>query len=139
MSLTLVARKSIRASPERLFELWTTPEHLHRWWGPKDVTCVGAEVDLRVGGRYRLGNRFPDGKVVWISGEFEEIRRPSQLCYSWRVEGTDGAPERVTVRFEPEDGATLVIVTHERIADEALRRGHAAGWEGCLDGLERYA
>jgi uncharacterized protein YndB with AHSA1/START domain len=66
--ITLVVRRTIRATPERLFEAWTEPAQLRRWWGPQDVECLDAQVDLRVGGQYRIANRFPDGRIVWIAG-----------------------------------------------------------------------
>jgi uncharacterized protein YndB with AHSA1/START domain len=136
-TIALVVRRVIRATPERLFEAWTEPTQLRSWWGPEGVTCEGAEVDLRVGGRYRIDNAFPDGRVVVLVGEFEIIERPKRLTYTWRVDGSPGASERVTVRFEPRNGATEVIVTHERIPDETVRDQHRRGWEGCLEGLVR--
>jgi uncharacterized protein YndB with AHSA1/START domain len=135
--LSLIVRRTIRASPERVFAAWTEPEQLQRWWGPTGVVCTGAEVDLRVGGRYRIGNRLPDGSQVWISGEFEQITPPHCLVYTWRTEDDAGA-ERITVRFEAREGATEVIVVHERIASARLRDGHEAGWQGCLEGLDRH-
>ena len=137
-TIALVLRRVIRATPERLFEAWTEPSQLQSWWGPDGVTCEGAEVDLRVGGRYRIDNLFPDGRVVVLMGEFEVIERPNRLTYTWRVDGSSGDSERVTVRFEPRDGATEVIVTHERIPDETVREQHRRGWEGCLEGLVRF-
>ena len=137
-TIALVLRRVIRATPERLFEAWTEPSQLRCWWGPEGVTCEGAEVDLRVGGRYRIDNLFPDGRVVVLMGEFEVIERPNRLTYTWRVDGSSGDSERVTVRFEPRDGATEVIVTHERIPDETVREQHRRGWEGCLEGLVRF-
>jgi uncharacterized protein YndB with AHSA1/START domain len=136
--VTLVVRKTIHATPERRFKAWTDPAQLLEWWGPEGVTCIDPEVDLRVGGRYRIGNRLPDGKILWIAGEFEVVDPPRQLTYTWRLEGTTGAFERVTVRFEPRGSSTEVVVTHERIANEAHRDQHAYGWRGCLDGLEEY-
>ena len=137
-TIALVVRRLIQATPERLFEAWTKPTQLRVWWGPEGVKCEGAEVDLRVGGRYRIDNAFPDGRVVVLVGEFEVIERPNRLIYTWRVEGSPGASERVTVRFEAKDAATEVIVTHERIPDEPLRDQHRRGWQGCLDGLARF-
>ena len=134
----LVVRRTIRAAPERLFAAWTEPAQLLRWWGPAGVACVDPEVDLRPGGRYRIGNRFPDGNVVWIAGEFEVVAAPHLLVYSWQLEGTGEAPERVSVRFEARDGGTEVIVTHEKIAGRARRDQHERGWEGCLDGLAAF-
>jgi uncharacterized protein YndB with AHSA1/START domain len=137
--VTLIVRKTIRATAERLFAAWTTAEELKRWWGPQGVTCIEAEVDLRKGGRYRIGNQFPDGKILWISGEFEVIEAPRKLVYTWRIEPNTASSERVTVQFEAQGENTEVIVTHERIASEELRERHQQGWVGCLEGLARLA
>lgn len=137
-AITLVVRRTIRAGAARLFECWTDPVHLAAWWGPASVTCTHAETDLRVGGRYRLANRFPDGGTLWIVGEFQEIAPPHRLVYTWRVEPGPDVTERVTVRFEPRRDATEVIITHERIADADTRERHEQGWLGCLDGLTAY-
>jgi glutathione S-transferase len=137
--ISLVVRRTINASVARVFEAWTEPEQLRRWWGPRPVTCSAAEIDLRVGGRYRIGNQLPDGSVVWISGTFEIVDPPRRLVYSWQVE-RPGSPSpersRVTVRFEPRDGSTDVIVVHERIDTEETRIDHEKGWNGCLENLE---
>jgi uncharacterized protein YndB with AHSA1/START domain len=137
-SINLVVRRTIRASAQRLFDAWTRPEQLLKWWGPAHVECAGAEVDLRVGGQYRIGNRLPDGQVLWIAGEFEEVAPPRRLVYTWRLGPRAGDPERVTVRFEPREGGTEVIVVHERLLDQSVRDQHERGWIGCLDGLEAY-
>ncbi len=134
-TLSLVVRRTIAASRERLFEAWTTPAQLRSWWGPRGVRCTEAEVDARAGGRYRLANALPGGEVVVIEGEFLEVEPPSKLVYTWRIDPR-AAPERVTVRFEGRGAATEVIVVHERIADEAAARSHEEGWIGCLERLE---
>jgi uncharacterized protein YndB with AHSA1/START domain len=134
----LVVRRRIRASPEQLFEAWTDPVQLVKWWGPQGVECAEASVDLRPGGQYAIANRFPDGSILWIRGEFELIERPHRLVFSWRV-GANADLERVTVEFAVTADATEVIVTHERVGNEQVRERHAQGWAGCLDGLTRYA
>lgn len=138
-TLTLLVRRTIKATPARLFEAWTTPDQFVQWWGPEGVTCPGVEMDVRVGGAYRIGNRMPDGNEAWIGGTFESITPPDELVFSWKMEHADTPPERVTVRFEARDaGTTEVIVFHERLANEAAREQHKAGWIGCLDGLVAY-
>jgi uncharacterized protein YndB with AHSA1/START domain len=138
VTAALIVRRSIRASPERLFEVWTQPKHLKSWWGPASVECIDAEVDLRVGGHYRIANQFPDGKILWISGEFETVERPHRLVYTWRVGDAEAAAERVTVTFEARGEETEVIVAHERIPTQTMRDMHEQGWVGCLDGLVEY-
>ena len=138
--LSLISRRTIAAPPETLFAAWTEPRHLVRWWGPKDVECTAAEVDLQVGGRYRLANRFPDGTVIWIAGSFELIEPPRRLVYTWAHEpfADETLHTRVTVRFDPKPEGTEIIIIHQRFTDEAVRDAHSAGWTGCLDGLCRH-
>jgi len=56
-SLILVVRRLIPASPDAVFAAWTEPAHLLKWWGPRGVSLAAAEIDLRVGGRYRLASK----------------------------------------------------------------------------------
>lgn len=134
--IVVVVRRVIEADADFLFEAWTTPVHLVAWWGPKGVRCSEAEVDLRVGGAYRIVNELPDRKTVIIAGEFVSIDRPRRLVYTWRI---GGEASQVTVDFEPRGEATEVVVTHARIPDEATRESHEGGWNGCLDGLVQFA
>lgn len=135
--IDLTIRRVITARPERLFEAWTRPELLQQWWGPAGVRCTSAEVDLRPGGAYRIGNTLPDGRVIWISGEFEVVESPHRLSYSWRT--GDEPASRVTVSFGAlGEGSTEVVIHHERIHSAPVRDEHEHGWVGCLDGLERW-
>ena len=132
---SLESRRFVAASPERVFAAWTDPVELERWWGPANVRCISAEIDLRIGGRYRIGNELPDKRVVWIEGVFERIDRPSLLVFTWSTAPESSARELVTVRMTAQGQGTAVVVTHERIASEALRDQHGQGWAGCLEGL----
>jgi uncharacterized protein YndB with AHSA1/START domain len=128
----------MQAPVERVFEAWTRPEQILRWWAPRPVTCTEVELDLRVGGSYRIGNLLPDGQVLFIFGVFEAVEPPNRLVYSWHLELVDGQvteSSRVSVRFEARGGGTEVIVVHERIDSEATRADHERGWHGCLDNL----
>jgi uncharacterized protein YndB with AHSA1/START domain len=136
--VTLIVRKTIRATAEKLFDAWTQPSQLTKWWGPESVTCIGADVDLRVGGRYRIGNRFPDGKVLWITGVFKLVDRAHKLVYTWAIEPDVSSSEVVTVSFKPRGQVTEVVVTHRRIPNNAARDMHRLGWRGCLGGLAAY-
>jgi glutathione S-transferase len=128
----LTLRKIIKA--ERVFEAWTTPALLRKWWGPENVTCSHAEVDLRAGGAYRLANLHADGRITWITGVFELVRPPEELVYSWNIgmAGADGS--RVRVEFLDHPQGTELVLRHERLADD-VRGMHLQGWEGCLKKL----
>ncbi|MGH8130383.1 MAG: SRPBCC family protein [Steroidobacteraceae bacterium] len=131
-------RRFIPASPERVFAAWTNPIELEKWWGPANVRCISAEIDLRVGGRYRIGNELPDKTVIWIEGVFQQIQKPNLLVYTWRAGEQSTTTEIVTVRMRSQDLGTEVIVQHECIETPALRDQHRLGWMGCLDGLAGY-
>jgi uncharacterized protein YndB with AHSA1/START domain len=135
--ITLVVRRTIRAPAERIFDAWTRPEHLRAWWGPRPVTCSAAEVDLRVGGHYRIDNALPDGTTLSIHGSFRAIDRPRKLVYTWRM-GAEALESLVTVRFEPDGDATDVTIVHEQVATDETRDSHEKGWNGCLDGLAAF-
>jgi glutathione S-transferase len=136
--ITLVVRRTIRATAKELFAAWTEPDQLRKWWGPRPVVCADAEVDLRVGGTYRIANRLPDGTLLWIFGEFEVIDPPSRLVYTWRIGPRSHMPERVSVQFDQYGDVTEVTVTHQRIPDAGTSAQHEQGWIGCLDGLAAY-
>jgi uncharacterized protein YndB with AHSA1/START domain len=135
--LTLAAinlTRIIKAPRERVFRAWTDPEQLVKWWGPGHVTCPKAEVDLRPGGAYRIANLHDDGKIIWISGQFETVDPPNGLQYTWAMSAGD--PTLVTVTFNEHPEGTELVLTHERFVSEKARDLHQRGWVGCLEGLE---
>jgi uncharacterized protein YndB with AHSA1/START domain len=135
---SLEIRRVIPGSPERVFGAWTDPDEMKIWWGPADVRCLSAEVELREGGQYRIANELPDGSVLWISGEYKVVDRPHLLIYTWIVEGANPSTEQVSVRFVPHDLGTEVVITHDLISSSTIRDQHQQGWLGCMDGLVKY-
>jgi len=133
--LSLATRRFVPASPERVFAAWTDPKEVEKWWGPANVRCISAEIDLRVGGQYRIANELPDKAVIWIEGVYERIERPNLLVFTWRVGAESSPTEIVTIRMTAQDRGTEVVVMHERIESPAMGNQHLQGWEGCLDGL----
>jgi len=133
--------RSFAAPREEVFRAWTEPEVLRRWWAAApDWESTRAEVDVRVGGRYRLSMRDPQsGDEHTVGGEYVEIDPPARLVYTWTWEGGDadspGAGSTVTVEFLEDGERTTVVLTHDGIADERSRDQHAQGWTGCLDNL----
>ncbi len=134
---SLRIERSFDASPEELFDAWTSPEVLKRWWAvhPEGTTPV-AEVDLRVGGRYRLAMVSPDGERHTVGGEYREVERPSRLVYSWQWELDSGETSHlstVTVEFHDRGERTDVVLEHTGLPDADSRDRHARGWAACLD------
>ena len=134
---SLSMTRTFTAPRERVFQAWTDPEELKKWWGPGGYSTPTAEVDLKVGGSYRFGMKPPEGEVFFLSGEYREIRSPEKLVYTWRWEGSEDHPEEtlVTVEFRDRGEITEVVVTHEKFRDEEQCHQHEVGWAGCLDRL----
>jgi uncharacterized protein YndB with AHSA1/START domain len=137
---TLRLERTFDAPAQDVFDAWTNPEVLKRWWGvsPSGRTPV-AEVDLRVGGAYRLSMEDPDaGTVHTVRGEYREVRRPERLVYSWcweEGEGRTGHVSTVTVEFLGEGERTTVVLEHSELGSPESRDQHRHGWEACLEML----
>lgn len=135
--------RTFAASPEEVFDAWTNPVVLERWWAARPTwTSPGCEVDLRVGGRYTLRMRDDEsGEVYVVAGEYREVDRPRRLVYTWCWEGTDGLRPGevsiVSVEFRADGAGTTVVLEHSELASEESRARHAAGWEGSLENLAR--
>jgi uncharacterized protein YndB with AHSA1/START domain len=130
-NLSLNLSRVFDAPRERVFRAWTEPALLEKWWGPPGFSCPLAQVDLRTGGRYRLGMQPPDGDVFYLGGVFREIRPPERLVYTWQWEGDPGET-LVTVEFRDLGARTEVVLTHERFPDAEAVERHTDGWNGCL-------
>ena len=139
-SITLRLRRRFQAPRETVFTAWTKPEALKQWWCPQGWTPAEIEVDLRVGGAYRIGMRRTNGgPPVYACGKFLEVQPPSKLVYTWQWDGAfEYLPEmRVTVQFLDVSGATELILTHENFPDLQVRQQHRHGWIVACDRLER--
>jgi uncharacterized protein YndB with AHSA1/START domain len=132
---SLAIRRELRAPPESCFRAWTSPEALKRWFGPGANEVVRAETDPRVGGRYRVVLRAPDGEEHEVSGEFREVVANRKLVFTWAWRSTPERQSLVTVEFVPAGEVTALTLTHEQFADDAARDRHRHGWTGSLDAL----
>ena len=126
---TTVERKSEREfvvtrtfnGPARLvFEAWTKPELLKRWWAPKStgVSLLSCEADVRVGGRYRLVFGHDASNPDEFFGRYIEVTPHSRLVWT-NDEGGDGGPV-TTVTFEEKGGKTLLVLHELYPSKEAL-------------------
>ena len=134
---TTVERKSERElvvtrtfnDPARIvFEAWTKPELLKRWWAPKSmgVSLLSCEADVRVGGRHRFEIGHGDSNPMAFFGRYIEVAPYSRLVWT-NEESDDGAV--TTVTFEEKAGKTLLVMHELYPSREALDRA-IAGMEG---------
>ncbi|HEY6538598.1 MAG TPA: SRPBCC domain-containing protein [Candidatus Dormibacteraeota bacterium] len=78
----LVISRLLVAQPERVFDLWTSPEHVSRWWGPLGFSITTAEMDVRPGGTWRFTMHGPDGVDYPNTIVYDAVERPSRLVYT---------------------------------------------------------
>ena len=147
-TIKLSVTRVIAAPRELVFRAWTEPKRLQKWWGVQpDYTTPVAEVDLRVGGKYRLGMQASDNEhPLVVGGTYREVRPMEKLVYTWvwehHGEGGDSdfvpAETLVTVEFRDLGDKTELVLTHEQFPDENMRNEHDQGWSGCLDQLASH-
>jgi uncharacterized protein YndB with AHSA1/START domain len=131
----------VEAPRDRVLRLLTEPAELARWWGPHGFTTPEADLDLRVGGHYRISMQPPDGDVFHLAGEFLEIDRPSRLVYTFRWEEPtpDDRETVVTLGLEAVGEATEFTLRQGPFATEERLALHREGWSDSLEKLRDLA
>lgn len=138
MSHVLRIERTFAASAEEVFDAWTNPEVMRRWFHCRpDWDTPKAEVDLRVGGRVSVLMRMPDGTEAGARGEYRLIERPHRLVMTWTFDGDPANEQLMDLSFSESAGSTTVVLINSRIASEERRESQEWGWNGCLNELER--
>ncbi len=138
---TLVLSRTLSAPRELVFQAWTDPNHLVRWWGPTDFTLPHCEQDFRVGGKYRFCMRAPDGSDHWVRGTYTHINAPSRLVFTWLREDGEGdiwCDTVVEIVLEQRGTSTLLTLNQTTFATVAHCEEHSLGWNECLDRLAQF-
>jgi uncharacterized protein YndB with AHSA1/START domain len=136
---------------EAVFDAWTTPAILARWFAPRGCTLSFVRIDVRVGGGFHSCIDNPSFGSCWTVADFREVTRPSRITFDWRSADANGlavSPEsqghpkdwpaetRVTVTFEEKDGGTRVILEQNVSEAVAKRTGAHPSWLQMLDILD---
>jgi len=131
----LVVRRTVNAPARLVFEAWTKAELFRRWWVPKSygLTLLACEMDVRVGGQYRLVFRHEDSTMEFF-GTYREVTPYSRLVWT-NDEGDDGETV-TTVTFEESAGKTLLVVHDRYPSKEALDSGSTYALPEALDQLD---
>ena len=131
------------APRELVWKAWTDPEMIKKWWGPKTFTTPYFKMDFRVGGKFLLCMRGPDGKDIWGTGVYREIVPLKRIVYtdSFADEKGNVVPSTyygmnadismemlVTVTFEDFQGKTKLTLTHAGLPAGPDQDGAQQGW-----------
>jgi len=127
----LVTTRAVNGPARIVFEAWTNPELFKRWWVPKSfgLSLLSCEMDVRVGGTYRLVFSHPASpEPMAFFGRYEHVMPPSRLVWT-NEEGGDAGPV-TTVTFEERGAGTLVVMHDLYPSKEALDAAIASGSTG---------
>ena len=126
------------ATRQRTFRAWTDPTELKKWWRVgKEFVLTVAEIDLRVGGGFRIGVESPSGSLHMVKGRFLEVVPPERLVYTWIAEDPNlkQMETLVTVEFLERGDGTEISLLHEKLKDGGLRESTRFGWASVIEGL----
>jgi uncharacterized protein YndB with AHSA1/START domain len=137
---SLTINRRINATPEKVFAAWIDPEKIAHWFGPANTVAesVRAEMDVRVGGRFRIRFATDDGETHEVGGSYRDVTPDQRLVFSWAWHTTPERESLVTITLRLDGDGTLLTLNHAQFFDEAARDGHERGWTGTLDKLERF-
>jgi uncharacterized protein YndB with AHSA1/START domain len=135
--------RTMSASIEKVWEAWTTPSKLQRWFNSKGATLGTAQANLKVNGSFFLDYQFKDGNVHRIYGRYLEIEPMKKLVFTWIDDNTgdtkiDKAYEtRVTVSMIPKSQEkTDLRIVHDQLRTESGMSEFNGGWSDCLQSIE---
>jgi uncharacterized protein YndB with AHSA1/START domain len=134
-----VAVRVFDAPRALVFEAMTNPEHVKRWYGPRDTQLTSCEIDLRVGGRFRYVMAGPGGTEFAFSGTYREVDPPARIVNTWTFELFPDKEAVETAEWEEEDGRTTVRLSIRFATPEDYQgwagSGAFGGWAQSLDRL----
>ena len=137
-SLTLTRRLNARC--EKVYAAWADAEKIVQWFGPSKVKpgTLKAEMDVRVGGRYRISFEQESGEYSEVGGVYREVVPNQRLVFSWAWHSTPERESLVTVQLKPDGAGTLLTFHHEQFFDQTARDNHERGWIDLFGKLEKY-
>jgi uncharacterized protein YndB with AHSA1/START domain len=123
-----------------VFQAFTAPCQLARWWGPEGFVIPSLEFDPRVGASYRIEMQPPAGDPFHLTGEFREVDPPARLAYtfSWHPPDPDDLETLVELSFRDLDESTVVGLIQGPFKTEARRELHRNGWTESLHKLKQF-
>jgi uncharacterized protein YndB with AHSA1/START domain len=140
----ILIEREFDAPKDLVYEAYTNPEHVKRWWAGKRGQVSSVEVDLRVGGTYRYVMVATGGFEVAFNGEFREIVPNERIVNTEAYEGAPEAdPSLNTVTFTEADGRTTLTILCEygsqEVRDVVIESGMESGMQEGMDLLEEIA
>jgi uncharacterized protein YndB with AHSA1/START domain len=139
--LAFTITRTFDAPASVVFQLWTKPHHLKRWWGSIGFVALSFEMDVRPGGAWNCCLRSPDGTELRERGVYREIVEAKKLIFTYAADHPDGNPGHqtlVTVDFAALGSKTKVTLRQAAFESIVARDEYERGWPGCLERFAEY-
>jgi uncharacterized protein YndB with AHSA1/START domain len=138
----IIITRSFDAPRELVFNAFTDPDAIRRWWGQRDSETIVDGLEARTGGRWRFVERDKDGNEYGFHGVFHEVTSPERIVWTFEFEGMPGHVLLETVTFEEQDGKTHMVDSSvfQSVTDRdgMLQSGMESGAAESFDRLDEY-
>jgi uncharacterized protein YndB with AHSA1/START domain len=145
----LVITRVFDAPRELVWKYWTETQRVMIWWGPKGFSCPSAEMDVRVGGKFLMAMRPPEGKDIWGTGTYLEVAEPQRLAMTdsfadekgnivpasyYGMVGEFPMELQISINFEEHGGKTTMTLIHNGMPQDSAKDSED-GWNQQFDKL----
>jgi uncharacterized protein YndB with AHSA1/START domain len=150
-SKEIVITREFQAPRQLVWDVWTKPEHIEKWWGPRGFTTRVTAMDFRAGGKWNYVMTGPDGMEYPVNGVFSEVTPPERIVttdefgddYEQRMPGVD-LPKGLVATAVFDDLGTrtrLTLTTSHATVEDRKKHdamGVVAGWNSSFDKMDEY-
>lgn len=136
---TLVIERQFNTNPERLYEAWTNPEILQKWWGPVGVSVPELQLDVRENGEWTTTFYLEEAKATRVvSGKYLTLDPPNRLVFTWgwSEDGKRGHETEVEILLVAVGENTMMTLTQKTFAETEHRDSHSHGWTSSFTKLD---
>jgi uncharacterized protein YndB with AHSA1/START domain len=129
----VVIERLFNAPVNLIWSIWTEPKFIKMWFGSDpNGTVLSADIDLLVGGKYRISFQDSDGTIHTAFGEYIQLIEFAKLHCTWEWESEAGHVSELIVELIPQEEKTLLILTHFNLNPNSIH-GYTEGWSGTLN------
>lgn len=139
-NFSLTMDRAYNASKQAVYDAWTNKEALIEWFAPtKEMSTIVHQLELEVGGHYRIEMLEPDGSSHKIHGEYVALNPFDQIIFTWEWESDEmNINSLVTIDINEVDGLTSMVLTHDQLGSQHSVDLHTEGWTGCIAQLDAF-
>ncbi len=139
-NFSLTMSRNFKAPKQAVYDAWTKEEALTSWFAPtSEMSTVVHEMELKIGGKYRISMIEPGGTTHVIHGEYVALNPYDQIVFTWEWESDEEQVNSlVTIDLSENNGTTNMMLLHEKLASQESVDLHTEGWTGCVAQLEAF-